>query len=116
MLDEAEAREVHSHRVAYPQIDAEIKAIEAALKQYAEASAPPIPDGTKEEIWNKLAQPQKPLAEITPVSIQKYSNTTYRWLAAASIAGLLLSLGGNYYLYDQWKYTQHELASAKSEK
>lgn len=50
----------------------------------------------------------------TPEPVQQAPARGYGWLMAASVA-LLLSLGGNYVLYNRWQNTQSELFAVQRE-
>ena len=72
----------------------------------APAATPVAPAATPEPVVRPISS--------APVPVQQTPARGYGWLLAASVA-LLLSLGGNYVLYNRWQHTQSELFAVQNE-
>ena len=112
-----ESAEVERLSRQYPQVKAEIEAVRASLEAYIMQHEQIPPASLKKKIWHKLEQLNEederfpPVRTLEPESVQM--NTFNYWLAAA-IIGLLLSLGINFYLFNQLSSTRERLAEANS--
>ena len=120
LLNADEAREVEQNRKQYPEIDEEIRKIEAGLEGYARMHATSPPESLKEQIWEQLEKetqtyvnaPREAVIRQMPVE----RGSMFLYLAAASIILLVGSVIGNFYLYGRWKNTENELTAATNEK
>jgi anti-sigma-K factor RskA len=87
-LEPAEEREVEQLARDYPEIRAEIDAIEHALEQYAQRHAIPPPDGTLEPVLDRIRQSSAspPPAAATPRSSRR--SFAPLWAALFVLAGV----------------------------
>lgn len=120
-----EVEEVEKLITKYPEIKAEIRAIEQALEDYAFENAIEAPVGLQEKIWDKIKEEE--IGEIKEIKI-KPIDTNFdgfenqsptmkvsfwnNYLRIAASILLLLSVLGNIYLFSKWKNTQKELVLA----
>jgi anti-sigma-K factor RskA len=117
-----EIKEVQAYAVLHPEIRKEILLIEDSLGSYANAHSKQPPQYLKEKILSNInpngSSGKKTDAKILEMNSAVSSNNKgiNFYLAAASVALLVMSLGGNYFLYDKWQTTQNELAALNSEK
>jgi hypothetical protein len=116
----AEAAEVAQCAQQYPEVAAEIEAIQSGLEDYAKAYAVE-PDGSiKEKIFASINQ-----QKITPiVNLKANGNTAakvysispaWKYAAAASIVLLIGSAILNYTFYNKYRAANTELASTQTE-
>jgi anti-sigma-K factor RskA len=115
-----EALEVEKNIAAYPELKKEMEAIEDALAGYAMQHEKTPPAHVKQELMSKLFSESKPEAKVINISSAKQINETrssgFRLWAAASVALLLLSVAGNYFLYDKLKHAENEIVALNNEK
>jgi anti-sigma-K factor RskA len=138
-LSAAERAAVEARAAAHPEIREELELVQAGLGFYAEAHAITPPADMRERVLkNVLAQIAAPApnsslrAEVDAVAAQPAAASPDNvrpmyaapveapasrsgWAIAASIA-LLLSLGGNFLLYSNWKNASSELVALQSER
>lgn len=145
VLPDAERQEVERLAAAHPEIQREIDAVLRGLDLYAEAHAVTPPPAMRERVlagWQQAIrgssapvaeaprmtvspaeEPARPAAPAEPVvrpigsAPQPVADAPARnwgWLMAASVA-LLLSLGGNYVLYNRLQHTESELLALQSD-
>lgn len=112
-LSLAERREVEAMAALHPDVRAELEAIQAAMDGYATAVPATPPAALRDRILSQLdlsdaAEPRT--VQMAP------PGGTYMWLAAASVALFVLSLGVNYYQYSQNKDLNGQLAQLQSDK
>ncbi|GAC1374280.1 MAG: hypothetical protein NVS3B25_16200 [Hymenobacter sp.] len=142
-LSAAEQAAVEAQAAGHPEIQAELRQVQAALGFYAEAHAIVLPAGMRERVLghvmaqlaapapglraevDALAQAQRhpaapvrasqPAEAITrPLSSAPVATARSVWALAASVA-LILSLGGNALLYSRWKDASHDLVALQGE-
>lgn len=114
--NEAQTQEVLSYARQYPEIRAEIEAVENALVELAEAGSRQPKAETADKLFagifddRKTSQPASvPVVELRP-------NKMYRtYLAAASIV-LLISVGVNVFLYGRFRQSEDQLLALNAEK
>jgi anti-sigma-K factor RskA len=112
-LNDQDSAEVKVLALKYPEIQAEIAAIEATLEQYALQEAKTAPFHLKEKIAAglKFNEPQ-----AIPVTYgYKKKVVPIYWLLAASVA-LLISIGYNVFLNDQLTDVKNELGTLEVDK
>lgn len=112
-LDPTERAEVQSYISTYPEIAAEVAAIEGAMLSYAEASSEAPPAHMQEKIWQALTgeaanAPNKTIP-LAPVERRRQ----YRWANAAMLIALVGSMGINILFWYQKGGTETELATAR---
>ncbi|HEX8428313.1 anti-sigma factor [Hymenobacter sp.] len=71
------------------------------------ATLPPVSTPAPEPVVRPITTAPEPISTQAPAR-------GFGWLMAASVA-LLLSLGGNYMLYNRWQHTQSELFAVQNE-
>jgi len=120
--DAAESREVEQNAARYPDVKAELEAIQSSLELYATAHSAAPPTGLKNQIWSKIQSENTSTKTVAndPVPTRRADTkvidiSRYRTLLAAASVALLVSLGVNYYLYNRWNDTSARLASMQSE-
>jgi anti-sigma-K factor RskA len=116
----AETAELAQWAAQYPEVAAEIEAIQGSLESYAQAHAVAPDASVKEKIFasinNEKAAPVVNLKTTDNASAKIYSiSPVWKYAAAASIILLAGSLFLNYNFYNKYKSTDTELASTKTE-
>ncbi len=116
----AETADVQQWAKQYPEVAAEIAAIEAALEGYARAQAIAPAASVKEKLFAEInkstAAPVVNLPSVQNGSARVYSiSPAWKYAAAASIVLLLGSLFANYIYYNKYNETSNKLASTQSE-
>jgi anti-sigma-K factor RskA len=115
-----EIAEVERLSRQYPRIKAEIEAIRASLEAYIMQHEQIPPASLKKKIWHKLEQleaeenkrPAEANSRSLPTAARRPSYIKY--LLAAVITGLILSIGVNLYLYSRLASVRQQLADANS--
>lgn len=112
LCNSAEAAEVERMCALYPEVKAELVAIQASLEGYAQSHAMKPAAEVKENIFRKIdeIEQQAPSAKVVSIS------PVYKYLVAASVALLVLSMAGNIIIYSKWKKTNEELVALSNEK
>jgi anti-sigma-K factor RskA len=115
-----ENAEVEQWVKQYPEVAAEIAAIQAGLEEYAQSHAIAPAPSVKEKLFaeiNKTAA--SPVVNMNPPgsgTAKVYSiSPAWKYAAAASIILLLGSLFANYIYYNKYNDTSNKLASTQSE-
>jgi anti-sigma-K factor RskA len=123
--NEQQTREVMDLAKKYPEIQAEIKAVEIALIDLAEDNGLQPQERTKGELFNKLFSTETPVISMQS-SPQSGSNSgsrdtstrsissNKRYLVAASVA-LIVSLGSNLFFYQKWKTSEDTMIAMSKE-
>ena len=119
LASEAEQRQVEAWRLQYPEVAAELDAIEAGLEQYARANAVAPAAGIKEKL---LAQIDSPVQEqpatvvnIHTASPQEPRFDIWKWALAASVVLLLGSTVLNITFYSKSETAENKLAVAEAQ-
>jgi anti-sigma-K factor RskA len=107
-LSETECAEVNAMAKQYPEIEAEIEAIETTMMQVVAKTPPPH---LKQAILNKI---DKSTTEVVSLYTKKHVYTI--WLAAASIALLIVSAAYNFLLVNKLKLSEDKLSALNLEK
>jgi anti-sigma-K factor RskA len=110
-LTEQERADVKLMAMTHPEIQAELIAIEKTLEQYAIDNAKEPASYLKDKIAAQLQfnEPVESTAALRKKVIPMF------WLVAASIA-LLLSIGYNFFLYDELTNVENELVTSDVDK
>ena len=119
-----ETQEIEKYAALYPEVKAEIEAIQFALNTYASGFEKTPPAALKQKIWNSIQENNttasnnifKPSGKVIEFTAQSKSTDISKWLAAASITLFLLGSALNVFLYNKWKASENELATLNSEK
>jgi anti-sigma-K factor RskA len=114
-----ETAEVESLAQQYPQVRAEIEAVRASLEAYIMQHEEMPPASLKKKIWHKLEQLDREesaaYSENTRSLTAANNHSGYiTYLMAAAVAAFILSLGINFYLYNQLTDTRQRLADANT--
>jgi anti-sigma-K factor RskA len=112
-LNDEDSAEVKVLALKYPEIQAEIAAIESTLEQYALKQAKTVPSHVRETIAAQLKF-NEPQAIPVTYGYKKRVIPLY-WLLAASVA-LLISIGYNVVLNDQLTDVKNELGTLEVDK
>lgn len=114
-----EAMLVERMRLSDPAVAHELDAIEAALEaqavQGAVAPAPQVKIAIMDRIAQGSAKPETPVRTLEPAGGPQRT-TGFNWLAAASLAGLLLSTAMNYFQYEELHAVRGELARLENDR
>jgi anti-sigma-K factor RskA len=110
-LTNEERSEVRLMAMKYPEIQAELIAIEKTLEQYAMDTAKEPPAYLKEKIAAQLEYNEN--TEGAPTSSRRV--IPMYWLIAASVA-LVISIGYNVFLYDELTDVKNELVTSNVDK
>ena len=110
-----EVRLVESLRASDASVRAELEAIEVMFEQHATQQAVPPPPALKANIMQRIAQePVRHGTPVVPISTAKESS--FNWLAAASVIGLLLSASMNFLQYNELRNVRGELARLENDR
>ncbi|MGZ4156267.1 MAG: hypothetical protein ACXVED_03860, partial [Bacteroidia bacterium] len=112
-LSAKEREEVEAMVSKYPEVKAEIIAVQEALESFVLSHSKTPPPHLKQQILSALEIKDK--KETKVVSINKQSSYL-KWLVAASILLLIASGINNFMLRNQLKTAKDQIAAASSEK
>ena len=116
----AETAEVSAWAQQYPEVEAEIDAIQEGLERYAQAHAV-VPDpSVKEKLFSVIntnkATPVIELKTGDKVTANVYTiSPVWKYVVAASVALLIGSMILNYIFYNKYQTANTELATTQSE-
>lgn len=110
----AEVALVERMRASDSTVREELDAIERALEQQAMASAIAPAPTVKASIMQRIAQ--EPLVKRTPIIPIGREQRPFNWLAAASVAALLLSAAMNFMQYQELREVRVELAQLQNDR
>lgn len=115
----AENAEVQQWAKQYPEVAAEIAAIEAGLENYAQANAVTPAASVKDKVFAEISKTAvAPVVNMPPAgngSTKLYSiSSAWKYAAAASVILLLGSLFFNYSLYNKYQSASSELQTAQT--
>jgi len=120
-----EARLVQASRSSDPLVAGELDAIEATLQEFALRNAVPPPATSKASIFehiealNSKVQNSKPIIPFTqasPIATARSTGSFSTWLAAASIAALVISGAFNVIQYQRLEEARTEVARLENDK
>ncbi len=127
LASEKEVAEVEQFALQYPEIKAEIRAIEDALESYAFANAQTPPAGLEDKIWAQIEAESNEkqtkvldfesgkeidLDEKKPPKLTGFYGSYLRIAASVALLGSLLA---NIYFASQWKEAKSNLSLAVNE-
>lgn len=123
-LDVFERAEVEANIAKYPEVAAEVAAIEDAMRQYAEAHAETPPAEMQDRIWAAIsaetdvetngAQKGSSFTQTIPL-VPQTRRRQYNWANAAVLVVLIGSLAVNIMLWSQGNNATQEVASMRQE-
>lgn len=111
-LSEAEKREVEAMCSKHPEVRAELDGIQAAVDGYAKSYSRNPDPALRNQILSQLDL--KEAAEPKVIAMNAPASSTYRWLAAASVALFIISGAVNLYLYNKYQNISGQLAELQS--
>jgi anti-sigma-K factor RskA len=116
-LSAAEAAEVELMLQKHPELKAELQEIELSLEQYAQAFAKKPPSHLKESILVQLNGDvkQHPASAAKIKQGRQVSIQRFNYMAAASMALILLSTSFAFYYYGKWQNSEGQLTALQSE-
>ena len=109
-----EAALVERMRASDASVRAELDSIELALEEQAMANAVAAAPAVKAAIMQRI--PQKPVAKSTPAVPIARDRKPFSWLAAASVAALVLSAAMNFIQYRELREVRTELAQLQNDR
>ena len=109
-----EIQQVEAAARLYPEVAAEISAIQGAVENYALAHAVAPDNAVKEKLMNRIGGNETVAAPAPVVKMYPASNT-WKYAAAASIILLVGSVVLNFSLYKKYNSAGKELASVRTE-
>lgn len=112
-LPTEEALEVERMAAQYPEVKMALEELEGSFDAYNKTFSVAPPPDLKERIWQRIQAEDPKVISIAP---EKKSSSRSKWLAAASIALLIVSGIFNIILYSNLKQTKDRLATLESEK
>jgi anti-sigma-K factor RskA len=112
-----ENAEVEANIAAYPELLIELEQIRQALESYALAHEQEPPADLKEKTRQAIfgSQAALPKANFEVYRNERSASPAFGLRSAASWALLALSIGGNFYLFNQWRSTESKLAIAQTQ-
>ena len=112
-----ETRQVEAWAKQYPEVAAEIEAIQAVMINYAQANAIEPGANVKDKIFAAIQSTSSPVVDMNTSGVAKVRSLSPSWkyAAAASIILLIGSLVFNYTYYNKYKSANDELQTAQSE-
>lgn len=121
LATEAECREVEFHAAKFPEIKNELLAIELSINKYALLHQKNPPEHLKEKIFSQISSQENKTAKIIDIKTAKAPDNTagknsWSFWVAASVLLLLVSVAGNYFLYNKWRSAENELIALNAEK
>jgi anti-sigma-K factor RskA len=111
-----ENKQVEAWVHQYPEVAAELNAIEAGLEQYAFANAKAPAAGVKDKLFKAINSSNKitALPEIIPAKLVPIKNY-WKWAAAASVALLISSSVMNLMFYNKYTAATNELKQSQEQ-
>ena len=115
-----EIKQVRQYAALYPEINLELKTIEETLTSYAIAQSKQPPAQLKSKIFDAINSGAdssiKHAAKIFEINNSLKNTSRFNYWAAASAGLLILSLAGNYFLYDKWRTAEQNVVALNNEK
>lgn len=121
LCNASEAADVERMCALHTDIKAELEAIQLSLGTYAQAHSMAPPPELKDKIFTEIASLEteniKPNnAKVISLNAGSATNNTYKYLAAASVVFLALSVIANIVFYGKWKQANEEVIALNTEK
>ncbi len=112
---DAERQQVEIWRQQYPEVAAELSAIELGLENYATANAVPPAANVKDKLFAQINTAAAPVVNINTQPAKVVAFNGWKWAAAASIALLIGSAFFNYSLYNKVENATAKLTEAEQQ-
>lgn len=112
-----ENADVETMVAQYPELASELSQIQEAMEQYALLYEQTPPAGLKEKTLEAIfgVAIKAPKANFTIEKNESSFSKLFNWRVAASWILLVGSIGGNIYLFNEWKSTESKLVVAQSQ-
>lgn len=112
-----ETRQVEAWAKQYPEVAAEIEAIQAVMINYANVNAIEPGADVKDKIFAAIQNTSSPVVDMNTAGVAKVRplSPSWKYAAAASVILLIGSLVFNYTYYNKYKSANDELQTAQSE-
>ncbi|MFZ1330831.1 MAG: anti-sigma factor [Flavobacteriales bacterium] len=109
---------VERMRITEGSVRAELEALNVALEDVALRGAVKPPEFVKTQIMDRIAKDNSAREPIRmmPQQTSERSGNSWQWLAAASIIGLLFSVGLNVYQHNKLDNVKEELARSEQQR
>ena len=119
LCTDAECREVEAMLANHPELHTELNAIEETLEKFAHTQSKQPPLVLREKVLTQITTTQREakIVELSSTSAKPVAEQKKKlnWLAAASVALLIVSIGGNILLWNKYNSTQGELLALRNE-
>lgn len=118
IASDAERQQVEVWLQQYPEVAAELNAIETGLESYAQANAVAPATGVKEKLFaqiNTTATPPAPVVGINSRQAKEPEFNFWKWAAAASVVLLIGSAVLNVTFYNKSETAEAKLAEAEEQ-
>lgn len=119
MASEAEKQQVEAWRLQYPEVDAELNAIELALEKYAQANAVVPATVIKEKLFEKIntsdAVTPGAVIDINTKRTKEPVFDIWKWALAASVVLLMGSVVLNVSFYNKSEMAEAKLAETEQQ-
>ncbi len=112
---DAERQQVETWRQQYPEVAAELSAIELGLENYALANAVTPAANVKDKLFAQINTAAAPVVNINTQPAKVVAFNGWKWAAAASIALLIGSAVFNYSLYNKVETATAKLTEAEQQ-
>lgn len=114
-LNEEERKEAEAMIAQYPEVRAELEAIELAMEGYAFAHAKDAPVSVLNNILSEIKSNTETIQPVSAKTVtmkpaQQAPNNTVRFLAYAASLLLFISIAANVYYYNSFKHAEGKLA------
>jgi anti-sigma-K factor RskA len=115
--NQQETAEVEANLAAYPELKLELTQIQEALENYALEYEQTPPAALKQKTINAIfnVEKEKPRVNFEVNRNEELPVNSFNWRAAASWALLALSVGANFYFFNQWQSTEGKLTIAQAQ-
>lgn len=117
IASDAEKQQVEAWRLQYPEVAAELNAIERGLESYARANAVTPAAGVKEKLFAQInnAASAAPVIAINSGQAKEPEFNFWKWAAAASVVLLIGSAVLNVTFYNKSETAETKLAEAEEQ-
>ncbi len=115
IASDAERQQVEVWCSQYPEVAAELNAIELGLENYAQANAVAPAAGAKDKLFAQINNTAAPAINTTTEPAKVVAFNGWKWASAASIALLVGSAVFNYSLYNKVETATAKLAETEQQ-
>jgi anti-sigma-K factor RskA len=115
IASDAERQQVETWCNQYPEVAAELNAIELGLENYAQANAVAPAAGVKDKLFAQINNTAAPVTSAVSAPAKVVAFNGWKWAAAASVALLIGSALFNYSLYNKVETATAKLADTEQQ-